>query len=134
MTTQEQIDARKKEAQLKEQERNKVELRNLERQLASFSEVSGNARDADKEWIEKNKKSIEKEIERLKTLIPENERLPINDEAEINHADEPVIIEDNNITEEKNHNDWLREREEDLARRAQELHSYYLQPDLLFED
>ena len=120
LTTQEKIDARKKEAQLKEQERNKVELRNLERQLASFSEVPENARDADKEWIEKNKKSIEKEIERLKTLIPENERLPINDEAEINHADEPVIIEDNNITEGKNHNDWLREREEDLARRAQE--------------
>lgn len=161
LTTQEQIDARKKEAQLKEQERNKVELRNLERQLASFSEALENANGANKEWNEKNKKSIEKEVERLKKLVPENERLPINDEEEINLANEPVIVEgnqvenldnnpknqdeiinneekindepvpkidennndndiNNDVIEENNNGDWLREREEDLARRAQE--------------
>ena len=99
LTTQEEIDARKAEEKRQEKENNKERLRNLERQLSAYSKMPDVYNDVDKLRRELEISAIKKEIERLQRLVPENERLPIEDENEQNLDDEIVEQPNENVDE-----------------------------------
>lgn len=78
----EELEEKRKAAQLEEKERNKAELQRNERQLASILSAPDTGNAENKEWREKQIASLKKNIERLYALVPQGERLPINDEEE----------------------------------------------------
>ena len=82
LITQEEIDAKQREEKLKELERNKEELRSSERALSYLKNLPEAKDDGERITRRNQIRAIEKNIERLQRLVPEAERLPINDEKE----------------------------------------------------
>ena len=82
LITQEEIDAKQREEKLKELQRNKEELRSSERTLSQLKDLPEAKNDGERITRRNQIRALEKNIERLQRLVPEGERLPINDEKE----------------------------------------------------
>ena len=82
LPTIEQIQAENEERK----QRQKEELRALERQLANHLKYSKSETDYASNLV---RQQLEKKIKNLKDVVPPEERLPINDEKEQNLVDEP---------------------------------------------
>ncbi len=82
LITQEEIDAKQREEKLKELQRNKEELRSSERTLSHLKDLPEAKNDGERITRRNQIRALEKNIEKLQRLVPEAERLPINDEKE----------------------------------------------------